>query len=441
MKCASFTFVGAIASSALIALSLVGIVGCSQNTSQPAQGTGGSGSGGTIGSGGTVGTGGATTGTGGATTGTGGVTTGTGGATAGTGGVTTGTGGATAGTGGVTTGTGGKTAGTGGSTTGSGGSAGRSGNGGASAVGGTSATGAGGATTGGDGGTTGSAQGGTGGSSGGRDAGSLGGRDAGGSSATGGSGGGGGPSSGCGKTTAKPNRKTQQTMDIGGTTRYYLLNVPSNADPSTPLPLVFALHGYDMNNVALVDLYDFTAESGNKAITVLPQGEGPAPGNTSHWGDQVLKSTWTANTTNYDFIQTLRAYVEDNYCVDTSREYISGFSMGGMFTNSMACAHSDWFRGFAPVEGGGSCTNANAQPPIIIHQGTADDIVKIDSGNATRDAWVKQNGCNQTATSVYTGCQSYEGCTEPVIYCVGNWTHTVDRIARANIWKFFDSLK
>ena len=253
-------------------------------------------------------------------------------------------------------------------------------------------------------------------------------------------GGGGEPSAGCGKNTAKPNRKTQQTMSVGGTTRYYLLNVPSTADANTPLPLVFALHGYDMNNVALVDLYDFTAESGNKTITVLPQGEGPEPGNTSHWGDQVLKSTWSG-TTSYGFIEQLRAYIEDNYCVDTGRVYLTGFSMGGMFTNSMACAHTDWFRGFAPVEGMGSCTTAGAKPAIIIHQGTADDIVGVESGEATRDAWVNQNGCNQTTTSVYTGCQSYGGCAAPVLYCVGNWTYTVDRIARANIWKFFSSLQ
>jgi polyhydroxybutyrate depolymerase len=253
---------------------------------------------------------------------------------------------------------------------------------------------------------------------------------------------GGSSSSGCCKNTARPDRRTQQTISIGGTTRYYLLNVPSGAS-STPLPLVFALHGYDMNNVALVDLYDFTSQSGNKAITVLPQGEGPAPGNTSHWGDQVLKSTWTANTANYDFIQALRTDIESKFCVDASRVFITGFSMGGLFTNSMACAHNDWFRGYAPVEGGGpgSCASAAAQPAIIIHQGTADTIAKPEAGEGTRDFWTKQNGCNTTTSSIYTGCLNYGACAEPVIYCTGNWDHTVSGTARANIWKFFDGLK
>jgi polyhydroxybutyrate depolymerase len=394
-----------VLSRSLVVLSLLGAVSCSQQSTNEPGGTGGT-----------------TTGTGGATPGTGGVTTGTGGATPGTGGTTTGTGG-------TATGTGGKIAGTGG----------------AAGAGGVPATGGAGGTTP-QGGTTGATggHGGAGGAAGHGAAGSTG--TGGGAAGSGGGGtpgaGGAGPSAGCGKGTARPDRKTQQTITIDGTTRYYLLNVPSGAD-TTPLPLVFALHGYDMNNVALVDLYDFTSQSGNKAITVLPQGEGPAPGNTSHWGDSVLKSTWTANTANYDFMQTLKADIESKYCVDTSRVYFTGFSMGGMFTNSLACDHNDWFRGYAPVEGGGpsSCAHADAKPSIIIHQGTADTIAKPSAGEGTRDFWTMQNGCDMTTTSVYTGCLSYGSCDEPVLYCTGNWTHTVSSTARANIWKFFDSLK
>jgi poly(3-hydroxybutyrate) depolymerase len=403
----------AISFASIIGVCLLGVVGCSSESSQPnnPQGKGGSGIAGTAAGGS--------------------------GSPAGTGGVTSGTGG---GGGSGTSGAGGNASG--GSAAGGGGTG---GGGGASATAGT-----GGATGGVGGGAAGSAQGGMSGSSGGRGGGAPAGS---GGSAGGGSGGngagdggmpvdGGGPSAGCGKNTTRPDRRAQQTMTIGGTTRYYLLNVPSGAT-STPLPLVFALHGYDMNNVALVDLYDFTAQSGNKAITVLPQGEGPAPGNTSHWGDQVLKSTWTANAANYDFIQTLRADIESKYCVDATRVYITGFSMGGMFTNSLACAHHDWFRGYAPVEGGGpgSCADANAKPAIIIHQGTADTIAKPEAGEGTRDFWTRQNGCNTMTSSIYTGCSSYGACAAPVLYCVGNWDHTVSSTARANIWKFFDSLK
>ena len=414
-------------------VSLVGVAGgCSQD------GGSGSGSGGTgdsAGTGGKSGSGGMTAGSGGSTSGSGGAAVGSGGSPAGSGGTTTGSGGATTASGGTTSSGGAN--GSGGAMAGSGGAAGR---------GGAPESGSGGATGGAAGGSA--PAGGSSGALGGRGGAAAGGRG-GADSSAGGAGGdgrggsaGGQPSAGCGKTTARPDRRTQQTISVGGTTRYYLLNVPSNAG-GTPLPLVFALHGYDMNNLSLVDLYDFTSQSGNKAITVLPQGEGPAPGNTSHWGDQALKSTWTANAANYDFMQALKADIQDRFCVDTSRVYMTGFSMGGLFTNSMACEHVDWFRGFAPVEGGGpsSCANAAAKPAVIIHQGNNDTIAKPEAGQGTRDFWTMRNGCNATTTSIYTGCLSYGTCAEPVLYCTGNWDHTVSSTARANIWKFFDSLK
>jgi polyhydroxybutyrate depolymerase len=230
-------------------------------------------------------------------------------------------------------------------------------------------------------------------------------------------------------------------MEVMGATRYYLLDVPSSADNKTPLMLIFALHGYDMNNVSVVDLYNFTSRSNGRAITVYPQGEGPEPGDTSHWGDRILKSTWTANDANYAFMEALITDLEDRFCIDPGRVYITGFSMGGMFTNAIACAHNDWFRGYAPVEGGGpgSCANADAKPAVIIHWGTQDG--DGESSRGTRDFWIEQNGCSATTTSVYTGCESYGSCAEPVIYCVGNWNHTISSTAAANVWTFFDGLK
>jgi polyhydroxybutyrate depolymerase len=233
-------------------------------------------------------------------------------------------------------------------------------------------------------------------------------------------------------------------MDIGGTTRYYLLDVPTSADNQTPLMLIFALHGYDMNNVSIVGLYDFTSRSDGKAITVYPQGEGPAPGSTSHWGDGVLNSTWSGNETNYTFMQMLMTDLENRYCIDPGRVYITGFNMGGVFTNSLACAHHDWFRGFAPVEGTGpgACADGNATPAVIIHQGTGDTLVTpTDGGEPTRDFWSAQNVCGGTSTSSFTGCESYDGCAAPVVYCVGDWGHTISGTATANIWSFFSGLE
>lgn len=408
---------------ASLCLAAVSLVACSSSSSPPASQTtggqvaGGSGAGGAVSAGGS-GQGGATTGAGGTTTGSGGRVTGTGGGTGGRTGAGGGAGGDTTGprdaasTDGNTPGSGGNNTGVGGSGIGAGGSTGQD-------AGLADGRGQGGAI-------------GTGGSTAAPDSG-----------AGGGASDGGATSAGCGKSVTRPNPRTQQTISIGGTTRYYLLDVPTASDNKTPLMLIFALHGYDMNNVSVVGLFNFTSRSNGKAITVYPQGEGPAPGDTSHWGDNVLKSTWTANDANYNFIRTLMTDLESSYCIDTSRVFITGFSMGGMFTNSMACDHNDWFRGYAPVEGmgPGSCANADAKPAIIIHQGTGDTLVTPSKGGEpTRDFWAKQNGCNQTTTATFTGCQSFGACAQPVAYCVGNWDHTITSTAAANIWSFFNGL-
>ena len=250
-------------------------------------------------------------------------------------------------------------------------------------------------------------------------------------------------SPGCGTPISHVDSRVQQTIEVDGTTRYYLLHVPPQADNQTPLMLIFGLHGYDMNNVAVAGLYDFTERSNGQAITVLPYGEGPPPGDVSHWGDHVLESTWQGNEANYNFIRALMTDLESRFCIDVGRVFIAGFSMGGFFTNTIACAHSDWFRGFAPIAGGGPTTCPDGvEPAIMIHHGTADPIVDFSSGEGTRDFWVEQNGCAQTSSSSFNGCQSYDGCPDaaPVVWCVGNFDHTITSTTAGNIWSFFSGL-
>jgi poly(3-hydroxybutyrate) depolymerase len=241
----------------------------------------------------------------------------------------------------------------------------------------------------------------------------------------------------------RPDRNVQQTMEIGGTTRYYLLDVPQNVDNQTPLVLIVALHGFDMNNVAVKDLYNFTARSNGQAITVMPQGEGPPPGDVSHWGDHVLESTWTANQANYDYIEALITHLGETYCIDRTRVFLVGFSMGAFFTNSIACDHSDWFRAFAPIAGGGpSACGDEVQVPIMVQHGTADPIVDISSGEESRDIWLEQNGCDSSSMPSFDGCESYEGCAEgkPVVWCTANFDHYIPESTTSNIWAFFSGL-
>ena len=133
---------------------------------------------------------------------------------------------------------------------------------------------------------------------------------------TGAGGGSGVKTAGCGKTITHQDAKTQQTLQSGGASRYYLIYTPTTYDPNTPLPLVFALHGMNMNNWwAANDTSGFKLieATANKAIIVYPQGTGDAPGTTSKWGG--ITSSWAPGATGADdkFIDALLASVEDTY--------------------------------------------------------------------------------------------------------------------------------
>lgn len=232
-------------------------------------------------------------------------------------------------------------------------------------------------------------------------------------------------------------------MQVLGDQRYYLMDVPAGSDNKTPLMLVLALHGYDMNNVAVVNLFNFTQRSAGRAITVWPQGEGPAPGNVSHWGDQVLKSTWTANEKNYTFLKQIITELGESYCIDQTRIFIAGFSMGAFFTNQIACDHSDWFRAFAPVAGAkpGSCTNKDVQSAIMVQHGTMDPVVDFSSGEGSRDFWLAQNKCGTSTSMSLKNCTFYADCApnKPVAWCTGSYDHYIPADAASNIWSFFSS--
>ena len=435
----------------LVSASAGGLLGCSGSDNTPSSENGGTGVvGGATGAGDTGGRS-AANGTGGANATGGAVATGgvvaTGGAVNATGGMNA-TGGAVNATGGKAA-TGGAVNATGGMNAGGANATGGMNAGGANTTGGKAATGgvnAGGANATGGKAATGGMNAGGATATGGKAA--TGGTNAGGANATGGATTAGGTSGspGCGKAITRPNPSTQQTMDVQGTARTYLLDVPTSADNQTALPLIFALHGANMTNSSVVGSFNFDTRSGGKVITVYPQGDDTSSG-----------QRWTSNATNWTYIQNLMTDLESRYCIDTGKVFLTGFSMGGGFTMDTACQHPDWFRAFATVEGYGpggvsaatspTCTNATTKAAMLIIQGSTDTTVTPAMGQASLAFWTAKNGCSSTTTTPtgtgFTSCTAYETCTSnlPVYYCTGTWTHTITTTAAADVWAFFSSFK
>ena len=387
-----------------------------QGSSKPQSGTGGAGTGGAFGAGGastaqpdaalTTGTGG--TGTGNTTQGSGGTTT------------TTGSDAAKPSTGGAT--------GTGGLTASGGAGSSQPGSGGTTAVIGTDA---GPPATGGRPGTGGlTASGGRSGSAG-----------AGGGSGGSGSGGSSGssapvPSAGCGKTPPASNR---YTIDVGGTSREYILKVPDGYDPNHAYRLIFGFHGakYDDNWVATGiapdggtplsgPYFGIESESAGSAIFVAPQAN----------------PTWSSS--DLAFVDAMVALFESQLCVDKSRIFSVGFSMGAIMTITLGCNRSDVFRGIAPMSGSlpSPCPTGQHIAYWASH-GTNDTTIPIANGEAARDEFVKRNHCGtQTSAADANNCVTYQGCDQgyPVTWCTFSGVHEPAPFAGPEIWQFISPL-
>lgn len=272
-------------------------------------------------------------------------------------------------------------------------------------------------------------------------------------------------SPGCGKAATRPDPRQQQTIQVGNLTRYYLMYVPENYDPDTPLPLVFGIHGLNMNNVwAAHDQSGFQLieATQGKALLVYPQGirangQSTMPSSQSQWGD--ADSNWGGPPPNADpqriqadlaYFDAILEFVNANYCVDTKKVFSVGFSQGGFMTNVLGCERPDVFRALAPVAGWGphgsnpSCSKQDAAHAILQTQGTTDGTVTVQLAEATRNFWRDRAGCsNMTMNSSHgQGCIEYQGCDDgkPVVYCTHGGDHFVPGGTGARAWSFFQSL-
>lgn len=103
-----------------------------------------------------------------------------------------------------------------------------------------------------------------------------------------------------------------------------------------------------------------------------------------------------------DFIQEVIQEIYKKYKVDLTRVYLSGFSMGGMFTYHCMNQIPDVFAAFAPISGYmGTDVNQNARPLPLIHtHGTSDGVVSFSANGmwAGAEARVKTWADHNKAT-------------------------------------------
>lgn len=394
--------------------------------------------------------GGDSSGSGGASSTTGGSVT-SGGATPASGGASTfggapTSGGAVSSGGAATTTSGGATPTSGGANTGgslaSGGNPASGGSGGSTA--GTSSQ-TGGATTGGS--ASGGAAAGNAGSSGGG-AGGKGGASSTGGATTGGSSGGGGsttpaPSPGCGKS----GRPSGGQVQVANTSLHMF---PTSYDGTKPFPLLIALHACGNPNTEFVNLTNNTGFA-TDYVRTFPN----TPDSGQCWSNYAG-----------DIARVLAQYDEllNNYCIDKNRVFGIGHSSGSQFLVNVLAHKSDAqhlnFRGVSPVAA--DPFNVSLPMAVLYIDGIMDNQRSADSAKNTVAKFRAANGCmdsskpytpvmqcNSTDSGrplVTPGCNIYDGCTVPTIWCAHNdpsysgTQHGVPCFAIKSMFDFFGGL-
>jgi poly(3-hydroxybutyrate) depolymerase len=226
---------------------------------------------------------------------------------------------------------------------------------------------------------------------------------------------------GCGNGGGKYRGKSNQTVTAANLSRTFVLYESSKLDAKKPAPLVIVPHGFTMSGEAMFTItgYDKVADS-DGLVVAYPDGQGGTNPLSSPWyvgGDVCGLGAFVAATEDVDqaFMDEIIKFVDADQCVDRNHIYMTGFSMGGYFSNETACINTT-FRATGPHSGGthdlSGC--ANKHKPIIIFHFKSDSLISYDCGVDARDKWVAHNGCNATGPDVVTvkggSCEYYKSC-------------------------------
>lgn len=257
---------------------------------------------------------------------------------------------------------------------------------------------------------------------------------------------------GCGKARTLQNGRI--TLQSGGISRSYILDVPTNYTNTHPYRVVFGFHwrGGNAEDVATGRTvstttwqhYGLKRLAGDTTIFVAP--EGIANGWANSGGSDVV------------FTDNILVQLKNNLCIDESRVFANGFSFGGAMSYALGCARAKTFRAIAAYGAGAVSGCSGGADPIAYFggHGVQDGVFPPSVGQGLRNKFVANNKCTAmnpiepAAGSRTHICTSYQ-CPDknlPVRWCAYDAGHDASPVdgqfvgggatwLPAEAWKFF----
>jgi polyhydroxybutyrate depolymerase len=240
-------------------------------------------------------------------------------------------------------------------------------------------------------------------------------------------------SAGCGM--APPASDT--SIMVNGMMGTLIVDVPKSSDNNRAYPLILVCHGFNVTAPMFHDYLTIHAAAGDDAIVVTPEC---LNGGTM----------WPADMSYPD---ALLEHFEAKYCVDKSRIFTTGYSMGGKYTGQIGCQRGDKFRGdavLAAPHASGNCVKGKmaAMMSVGMSDTVADYMIEFSY-------WSMYGGCDISMKSpvdpmsFYTkaldeagSCVDYGGCAAatPIRTCTFAGGHEIPPWVAGAVWNFFKKL-
>jgi poly(3-hydroxybutyrate) depolymerase len=221
------------------------------------------------------------------------------------------------------------------------------------------------------------------------------------------------------------------SIQIGGVSASYIIDLPTSYDKNRPYPLVMAFRGTGVTAEEFRARLNLPQVAGSEAILVHPNCVGDA-------------ASWDVQR-DLPLFDMLLAQTVARYCVDERRVFAAGQEFGGYFSSMLGCLRADKLRAIASFAPGVPPTaTCPGELAVWIAQGNAVTATAVANSRSTSTFWGTHNGCDVTMSMAVDPhpCVEFASCDPgfAVRYCEYDGMTELPTFAASGLWAFFKGL-
>ncbi|MGL4610685.1 MAG: alpha/beta hydrolase family esterase [Trueperaceae bacterium] len=219
---------------------------------------------------------------------------------------------------------------------------------------------------------------------------------------------------------------------MSGLERSFITYIPANYDAKKSYPLIVAFHGRSSPNTEVRNYFGLESAL-PESIIVYPSGLRSGGGFT--WANEGDDGS---NLRDYALFDELVRVTSYYYCVNPSRVFVVGHSLGAYFANSVACAKAGVVRAVASLAGGIQTSQCRAPVASLLFHNPSDTLVAISEGEKALNTFiatssVARQGAPAGGVLAEFNCTWYGG-NYPAVWCPHSFSTNYDGSYYPHTW-------